>query len=257
MVKFQNLKRHAFVATCFAFAASSALAYRPFNTEDAGVAGEGVLQAEISWDSYHWKDGSSDQVLLLVAPIWGPTEDIELSMETPYVTHKTAEGTVTRGLGDVNLVAKKVIAWERYDSKDALVTLKGYVKLNSGDYARGLGRGDTEYTMGPVLSKIVTENFTVHAQVGYSWVTRKQDPDLRNFGFFGFAADYAITEPFHVVAEYTQNQHPDRGLADQKQKLFGLTYAVTKALSLDVTYKLGIGPTSPDRGFGIGAAIQF
>ena len=235
----------------------SAQAYRPFATEDAGVAGLGIFQTEVSWDSYTWKNGDSDQVFLLVAPIYGPTTDLELSAEMPYVTHTIAGGPTTKGLGDVNLVAKYVLAWEKYDTKDALLTLKGYVKLNSGSYDQGLGRGDTEYVLAPVLTKIINESLTVHAQLGYVWVANKQDPNLRNFGFLGFAADYAITEPFHVVAEYTQNQHPDQGLADQKLGLVGFTYAVNKDFMIDATYKQGIGPTSPTSGIGIGVAIQF
>lgn len=246
-----------FIVICAALLAKPAYAYRPFYTEDAGVAGFGILQTEISWDSYKWENGDVDQVYLLVAPIYGPTENLELSAEIPYVTHAVANGPTTKGVGDINLVAKYVLAWEKYETKDALFTIKGYVKLNSGSYDQGLGRGDTEYVLVPVLTKIVNESLTIHAQYGYSWVTNKQDTNLRNFGFLGLAADYGITEPFHAIVEFTRTQNPDRGLDDQKLGQVGFTYAVNKDLIFDATYKKGIGPASPTHGVGVGVAIQF
>ena len=246
-----------FVMVCITPLAKPAFAYRPFITEDAGVAGLKTLQTEVSFDSYQWKNGDVDQTFLLVAPIYGPTENIELSTELPYVTHIVANGSTTKGVGDINLVAKYVVAWERFETKDALFTIKGYVKLNSGSYAQGLGRGDTEYVLSPVFTKIVNTSVTVHAQYAYSWVVGKQDPDLRNFRLWGLAADYRITEPFHLIVEFTSNQNPERGQVDQKLSQLGFTYAVNKDLIFDTSYKKGIGLTSPTRGFGVGVSIQF
>ena len=59
----------------------TALAYRPFYTEDAGVAGLGIFQTEVSLDYFKWKNGDIDKIFLLVSPIWGPTENVELSTE--------------------------------------------------------------------------------------------------------------------------------------------------------------------------------
>jgi hypothetical protein len=67
------------------------LAYRPFTTEDAGVSGKGVLQTEISYDFIKWKNGDSDQIFLLVFPIYGPWERLEVSVETHFIIHKSAE----------------------------------------------------------------------------------------------------------------------------------------------------------------------
>ena len=239
------------------FFAEPAFAYRPFCTEDAGVAGKGVFQLEQSWDYFKWKNGDSDQIFLLVAPIYGPTENIELSLETPYLIHKTADGATTEGIGDINLVIKNVLIWENYDTKDALFTIKGVVKLDSGDYNKGLGRGDVEYSLVPVITKIINKSLTVHGQFGYSWVTNKQDLNLRNYTFYGAAADYALTEPLHAVIEFTNNQYPDRNQVDQRLGLLGFTYMVSKYVTLDASYKKGFSVCSPDWGFGVGASIQF
>lgn len=235
---------------------TSAFAYRPFNTEDAGVAGNGVLQTEISYDFLKWKGGDTDQIFLLVSPIYGPTENLELSIETPFVIHKSKD-VRSEGVGDINLVGKYVLLWDRYETKDALLTLKGTVKLNSGDFNKGLGRGDTEYSLFPVVSKIIGESLTVHGQVGYTFVTDRESPLLRDYYFYGLALDFALTKPLHFVTELTGNENPDGNLGQQNIALAGFTYEVNKHITLDATVKQGLGNASPDWEWGIGAAIEF
>ena len=69
--------------------------------------------------------------------------------------------------------------------------------------------------------------------------------------------DFAMTEPFHLVAEYTRTQNPTRGLDDVKLGQVGFTYAISKDIVADATCKEGFGPESPGSGVGIGIAIQF
>jgi hypothetical protein len=250
------MKAALIAVSIFLFFAGEAFAYRPFTTEDAGVAGKGVLQTEISYDYFKWQNGHSDQILLFVTPIYGAAERLELSVETPLVIHKDTEST-TAGVGDINLVGKYVLLWDNYETKDGLLTLKGLVKLNSGDFEKNLGRGDTEYSLFPVFSKIINEDLTVHAQLGYTFVTDKENPDLRNYYFYGGAIDYALTKPLHAVAEFTGNQNPDRTQQDQMIALAGFTYTLSKQVIVDATYKKGFGPASPQWGAGVGVAIEF
>lgn len=236
--------------------ATPALAYRPFTTEDAGVAGKGVLQAEIGYDFCTWKNGDFDQVLLFVAPIYGPAETMELSVEIPYIIHK-AQGVRSEGIGDINLVGKYLLLWENYESREPLLTMKGVVKLNSGDYDTGLGRGDTEFSLSPVISKAVADSFTVHGQCGYTFVTDSKNHDLHDYYFYGLALDYALTKQFHFVTEFTGNENPDRNLEHQNMALAGITFEVNRHMILDVSVKKGLGAASPDWGWGAGALIEF
>src|SRR3990172_5518012 len=93
-------------------ASQAAHAYRPFATEDAGVAGKGVAQLEMSWDYLSWKNKDKENVLLFV-PIYGITDNIELSVEVPYLFHRPAEGDNINGIGDINLVGKFLILEEK------------------------------------------------------------------------------------------------------------------------------------------------
>ena len=233
-----------------------ARAYRPFNTEDAAVSGKGVFQLEFSEDFYLWADGGADQIALLVAPIFGPTDSIELSMETPFVVHHPAQGKAACGFGDVSLVIKKVIVWSDYRKGDALLTLKGIIKLNTGHAAEGLGRGDTEIVPVAVVSHAFGD-VSLHAQVGYAGVVQKTVAVLESYVLFGGAIDYGPTRAFHLVAEVTGSQNPDHGRTAQAIVLAGVTWAVTQDVILDATVKRGITSTVPEWGWGVGAAFQF
>lgn len=236
--------------------AQGALAYRPLNTEDSGVASKGVIQGELSYDYLKWKNGATDQTILFVAPIYGLAENLELSIEIPYIFH-TAAGVRSEGLGDINLVGKYVLLWDDYESKSALLTLKGATKLNSGDQKKGLGQGDVEYSLSTVLSKAVNDTITLHSQLGYAIATDKQNPDLRNHYFYGLAADLAVTKPLHVLAELTDSQNPDRTQSHQSLALIGFTYEVSKRFTLDVSFKKGLNAASPDWGAGVGGTLEF
>ncbi len=133
--------------------AGSAFAYRPLQTEDAQVAGKGVFQSELSWDYLKWKNGDVDNVFLLVSPIFGPTETLELSAEIPYVYHKPKDKKSVNGISDINLVAKQVLIMESGNMPQ--ITVKGVIKLDNGNADKGLGTGGINYSLVAVATKSV------------------------------------------------------------------------------------------------------
>lgn len=54
---------------------SPLFAYRPLGTEDAGVAGKGVFQLEVSYDYLKWESGHFEYLFLIV-PIYGQKSPI-------------------------------------------------------------------------------------------------------------------------------------------------------------------------------------
>jgi len=235
--------------------AGNAYAYRPFMTEDADVAGKGVFQTEMSWDYLKWKNGDVDNVFLLVSPIYGPTESLELSAEIPYIMHQPKDGNEERGAGDINLVAKQIVY--RETETIPLLCLKGIAKLDTGDYGKGLSfNGDKDYSLLIVASK-AAKQFQFLAQYGYDWIGKRNNQELRDITVYGFAADCGITEPFHLVAEVYGNQNPVRGEKDIANLLTGFTYKVNEHLILDASYRRGLTETSLDWGTGVGLAMEF
>lgn len=229
-------------------------AYRPLGTEDAGVAGKGVAQTEVSYDYIKWKNDDVEEVYMLV-PIYGLTENLEISAEIPYLVHEPDAGSSEKGIGDINIVAKYLLVDGKGENPSFAV--KGVVKLDNGDYDKGLGSGDEDYSIVGVVSDTVGK-LTAHLQYGYTLVGDNKDDNLRNITVYGIALDYVLTEPFHLLGEVNGNRHPDRTAEDDPMTaLIGATYSISDKLTLDAAYKWGLNDESPDWGTTVGISITY
>ncbi|MEW6003595.1 MAG: transporter [Nitrospirota bacterium] len=256
MIRIQRFWKFAglLLTICFMGIPNSSFAYRPFATEDAGVAGKGVTQLEISWDYLKWKNSDRENILLLV-PIYGITDRIELSAEVPYLFHNPEDEKSERGISDINIVSKFLILEEK-DIRPAF-TLKGVVKTKSGDEEKGLGSGDIDYSLVAVASKTIGD-FELHGMIGYTFVGDNGEENIRNIYLYGVAADYGITEKFHVVAEIAGNRHPDRfSDKDPLSGLFGVTYEVSDKIILDGGVRYGFNDAVPKWSTTIGVSLTF
>lgn len=202
-----------------------------------------------------WKNDDVEQVFLLV-PIYGLTDNLELSVEVPYLFHNPKVGGFEDGIGDLNLVAKYILIKE--GDKNPAFTVKGVVKLDNGDYDRGLGSGDKDYSIFAVASKTISQ-VTVHGHAGYTWIGDKKDKSLRDITIYGIAVDYTLAEALHILAEINGNRHPDRTTEedDPRNALAGLTYRVSDNLTLDAAYRWGMSDSVPDWSTTMGVSITY
>ena len=239
--------------TFLLLAASNSFAYRPLTTEDAGVAGKGVAQAEFSWDTLKWKNGDKEDVFLLV-PIYGLTENLELSVEIPYLHHRPAAVPSEEGTGDISIVAKYLLI--PGGTENQALVVKGVVKMDNGDYDKGLGSGDKDYSIVAALSETVGQ-LTGHAQIGYTWTGDKKDKRL-DVTMYGAALDYALSDFIHILAEVTAERHPDR-LENENPliALTGITYKFSDSLAVDAAYRWGLNDSAPDWSTSVGASITY
>lgn len=237
-----------------AFVPSKSSAYRPFITEDAGVAGKGVAQFEGSWDYLTWDNDNKENVLLF-APVYGITERIELSLEIPYLFHNYKEENDENGVGDINIVSKFLL-FEEKESFPAFA-LKGIIKTNSGDEERGFGSGDWDYSIVAASSKTLG-NLMVHAMLGYTFIGDNGDENTRNIYLYGIAFDYSFTRRFHICSEIAGNRNPDK--EEDKHPisgLMGLTYALSDKVILDGGVRYGFNDSAPKRDLLMGISITF
>lgn len=232
-------------------------AYRPLGTEDAGVAGKGVAQSEVSWDYLRWDNNEVDhENVLLLVPIYGVTENLEISMEIPYLIHDLKGGDSEEGVGDINLVAKYLLIQEK--ERNPAFAVKGVVKLDNGNEDKGLGSGDKDYSLFAAASKTIGQ-VTIHGQLGQTWVGDEKDSNLRDITLYGIAFDYAMTEPLHILAELNGNRHPDSTAeeGDPRNALAGATYKLSDNLTFDVAYRWGLSDSVPDWSTTMGASITY
>lgn len=243
----------ASLGTALVIFPTGTLAYRPLTTEDAGVAGQGVAQLELSWDYLRWGHDDHEQTLLFV-PIYGLTRRIEVSAEIPTMIHHLEECSHD-GLGDVSLIGKVLLVPE--GPRWPALAFKGVVKTPSGDATRELGSGDWDYSVVGVASKSSGEA-TLHAMAGYTLVGDNGNADIRNIGLFGIAFDYRFTDAWHVVTEVSGNRHPDRTITENPMSaLAGVTYAVSPHLTIDGALRVGLNDAVPGWSVTTGASITF
>lgn len=232
----------------------SGFCYRPFLTEDAGVAGKGVPQIEASWDYMEWGNGDVEHALLFV-PIYGVTKRLELSLELPWFFHEPMSGTIHVGVGDINLVGKFLILEE---SKNyPALALKSVVKTASGDVSRGLGSGDTDYSAVVAASKSLGP-VMLHSMFGYTFVGSNGDPNIRNIYLYGLAADCRIIKRLHFVSELSGNRHSDR--LEGGNPLIGLVgflYQVSDQMTVDAAARFGSRQAVPDWNTTLGLSYSF
>ena len=237
-----------------AFAPSKSSAYRPFITEDAGVAGKGVAQFEGSWDYLSWSNDDKENVLLFV-PIYGITERIELSLEIPYLFHNYKEENVENGIGDITIVSKFLLFEEK--KIFPAFAIKGGIKTNSGDEEQGLGSGDRDYSIVVAASKTLGD-LLVHAMLGYAFIGDNDDKNIRDIYLYGIAFDYSLTRRFHICSEISGNRHPDREEDRHPiSGLVGLMYALSDKAILDSGVRYGFNDCAPKWDLLIGISITF
>lgn len=247
-------KGFVFVALLLLTTAVNTFAYRPLGTEDANVAGKGVAQTEVSWDNLNWKNGDKEDVFLLV-PIYGLTENLELSVEIPYLYRRPASGTSEEGTGDINIVAKYLLV--PGGAEHPAFAVKGVVKMDNGDYDKGLGSGDRDYTVIAAASETIGQ-LTGHAHFGYTLTGKKKNGNLRDITLYGVALDYAASDAFHLLAELNGYRHPDSTVKeDPRTALAGITYKVSENITFDAGYRWGLNDSVPEWGTTVGATITY
>ena len=231
-----------------------AFAYRPFATEDAGVVGKGVLELEASLDHARWRGGDRDVALLLV-PVYGVTQRLELSVDVPYMFHDPEEGGQDSALGDITVSAKIALAGET--ARRPALTLKGFVKSDSGDHARGSGSGHWDYHLGAAASKTLGD-LTLHGALGHTFIGASGHDGARDIYLYGLAADWRLTATLHLVTEATGSKNRDRRVkADPLSFLVGLTYRLFDGLTLDAGLRYGANRSVPELGVTAGATVTF
>lgn len=229
-------------------------AYRPFITEDAGVAGSGVAQLEVSYDFINWNSEENEGQILIV-PIYGIGERFEFSLEIPYLFHNFSDTGYTRGGGDLNC-AGKLLTIHQGEFYPAF-TLKGVVKTDSGNPEKGIGTGHFDYSLQMVFTHEFNK-FILHGTFGYSVIGHDEEERVRNIYIYGAGTDWNFFEKFHLIAEVAGNRHPDRTVrGEQVQAVLGAIYELTEMLSFDFALRAGVTDISPEWSITSGLTLTY
>ena len=160
---------HAALFGALFFAAAPLYAQMPFYTDDTSLTPTKTLHFEI-FDEYDGLQSSQfpdeRQNTANFKINMSPFSHLELDVDVPYLAIQRASGSdSSRGMGDTNLGAK----WNfpvRSDPSAANFAMSFYMEFPTGNAARGLGSGLTDYWVNFILQKPLSETTRINANLG-------------------------------------------------------------------------------------------
>lgn len=238
---------------------TNAFAYRPFNTEDAGVGCRGDMYMEASYERIPEPGLTSDMFLLVTG--YSFNDRFEVSAEMPYVRAKTEYHSTTHGIGDVLFSGKYLLLGEM--PKDGstpqgfLVSMKGAVKTRSGNADKYTGSGENEQELSMAISRCFGF-VTAHFMAGYTWITHRSDETRSNYYLYGYAMEFHLTDVISLAGEITGQK--DAGYTSHRQELnvlAGALFYVNQAVIVDIFASRSIIQGEDYNSFGLGGTIGF
>jgi len=213
---------------------------RSLNTDDAGILDRYEATSAFGF-VYTGDNQDRDETDLTIDVGFGVTHWLEVTAQLPVVFLHPGE----EGLGDIQVRPEIQLL----DEKTYLpaMSVAGSVKFQSGDEDRGLGSGETDWSVSGQFSKTV-KRLTLHINVGFTIVGETPGTDLDNVIFYGVAGEYSFTDHLSFVGEVIGETNSDP-TADENpvEYLTGFTYELPGGFTVDFGVGGGLnnGPT-PD-----------
>ena len=250
------------------FALSAVRAQQPFVTDDADVTEKGKFHYEVADELDNLQPTSlpveyQNGVRATVA--YGLLKDVEVSIGGQFLTLVSQPRyRSVSGIGDTTLAFKYNFRHEQENSRLPALTISGFVQLATGNAARSLGSGVTDYGFNAIAQKTYRTKNVFRVNGGYLFAGNTLNGALgiaavRGHVFNGGASYIRkINEKLQLGAELTgavtSNFQLSKG---QLQTQFGGNYQLTKKTSFDFGLIVGRYSASPRFGFQLGYSRDF
>jgi hypothetical protein len=240
----------------------------PFYTDDPSVTPIKTLHIEI-FDEYDGLQSSqfpaerqnTENFKVNVSP-WNR---LELDLDLPYLTIQRAAGFASsHGVGDTNLGAKWSFPAAAPNSIDATYAISFYVEFPTGNVARGLGSGLTDYWLNFVLQKPLSEATRINWNLGLLFAGNTSTGAVGIQTRRGQVYTGGLSMLHDVTSRLTLGAEFYGGISDgagqdktQLQAMFGAQYAIRDGLTLCIGMLGGKYGGTPQIGGQIGMALDF
>lgn len=222
-----------------------------------------AVGAEYSTGTYGTDTDIKDTYLPLTAIFTASRTSFRLTV--PYLSIRAPSGTVydadgvplpgsgdmttESGLGDVlaSLTVFDVIRSERHG---LTVDLTGKVKLGTGDYEKGLGTGENDYTLQADLYKFAGP-FTLMASAGYRFRGDPAGVDLSNTFIAAIGGSYRLSGDASAGVFFNYREASLSGNDDGRDVTVFLVRPVNSNWRFQAYLTAGFGDSSPDWGGGL------
>lgn len=246
---------------------AQAFALLPYIASETAVpVDRGRSRLDISFSQERWNSRLS--IYTLNAELsYGLINNLDFSVEAPYLFRTETKGKDEDGLGDLTLKAKiRFIKGREANPVSIAGQLSAkFPSCNEDKFLDQECTGEPDVGIRGIASK---EFFpvTVHLNVGYLFIGNPPNTTLDDVFTYSLAFDYlTVADYFHVVGELAgeTNRYPkavsgplSRGTsANPLSGLIGLLYDVDVDKVLSLTGRIGLTDASPD--YGISAGFRY
>lgn len=263
------LCRLVFMLSLLLFASASDLAQQPFITDDAEVTPRGRFELQIGnqFDILPRSDYPALRQNTSSFEInYGLLKNVEIGLHTPLLaissSHVVTPRTVFGG-GDISFHVKYNFYKERKESRLPTMAISSEIQFPTGDTARDLGSGLTDYLINGILQKSVTSKTTFRLNGGILFAGNAQSGELgikvRGRVFTGGGSLVKqFTKRLDLGVELTGAVTSNFNLSEgQLQTSFGGNYALSEKMTFDFALVAGHFPASPRAGVFLGLTFDF
>jgi len=167
----------------------------------------------------------------------------------------TAENETNSGMGDIILAATSFL----YPGTDdnpliPMIDLTGKIKLPSADEEKGLGTGETDYSIESDLTWF-TGSTALFGTLGYKFMGSPETYELNNVGYISIGAAYQIGPGFSTGLMYDTKQASTDSGTDSSEATGYVSYKLSDDWKFLLYGVKGFSDGSAD--YGIGATLSF
>jgi len=237
-----------------------AFAVLPYLDTDTAIPvdrGKSRLDSSLEYVRYNSNESSNT---LRADLTYGLINNLDFTVDVPYIFLKDENASNERGLGDLVLKSKIRFIKGR-EATPVSIAGELIVKFPSCDDNKALSpecTGEPDVGIRAIASK---EFFpvTVHLNLGYVFVGNPPNTTLDDIVQYSVAFDYLTTaEYLHVVGELTgnTNRYPDVS-GNPLSALAGLLYEVDMTKIITLATSFGLTTASPDFTLSVGFRYLF
>jgi len=230
---------------CAVSAATQLHAGRPLITDDAGTVSPGDFEFEagVTWH----RDSQVDDFELPFSVTAGLFSTLEagIGFGSAIQERYEAAGTeVISGVGDLALGAKwNPLPEDRYWASHALAFT---TKLPTASTRKDIGTGEVDYDLTYIASKSLSETWSAHLNVGYTWTGDPDESAEADILHAGMATGWYVVPEVELVAEVFADLPEARAEDGIVQVNGGLRWGVTGTLILDAAIGTKLRNEAPD-----------
>jgi len=250
----QNLFLCCAISIIWAFPVNAGVENRPLNTDDAYTLNKGALTASLGV-VFTSAENQATETDLTIDFGYGITARLEVTVDIPIAFTNPKNGSTEEGLSDISIRPEFLLIKEQ-ESLPA-ISFAATFKTESGNKDKGLGSGETDYSLSLQFSKFFDPS-TYHFNIGFTFVGEPEGENLDDVIFYNLGFEYSMNDRLDLTGELIGETNSDPSSNNEPfEFLLAFIYAISQTMALDVGVGAGLTDASPDFRATSGVTYEF